>query len=85
MTEEQWEVLETVSGSAQAEILRGLLEAKEIEVVLSQEGAGKVLSVSVGPLSEVQLLVPTKDIDRARLILDDYYSGSLEDIADVED
>ena len=80
MTEDKWEVLDTVSGSMTAELLRGMLEAQEIDVVLSQEGAGRsVIAVSVGPLSEVQILVPSKDIERARILLDEYYKEPRED------
>ena len=42
MTEGKWEVVTTVSGSMQADILRTLLESRDIEVFLNQEGAGRV-------------------------------------------
>ena len=38
MPETNWEVVYETNGSFVAEILRGLLEAQEIPVVLSQEG-----------------------------------------------
>ena len=40
MPQENWVVLEQVSGSAVAEMLKGLLEAQGLEVLLSQEGIG---------------------------------------------
>jgi hypothetical protein len=55
---------------AQAEILRGLLEAEGITVVLSQEAAGSVLPVDVGAFGQVELLVPADQAARAREILD---------------
>ena len=35
--------------------------------------------MNVGPLGEVDILVQEKDLARAQQILDDYYSGALED------
>ena len=86
MPAEKWEVLETVGGSFQAEILRGLLEAQGVSVVLSQEGAGhSAYAVTVGPLGEVQILVPSEELPEARKILDDYYNGAYEDIPPLDD
>ena len=42
MPQENWVVLDQVSGSAVAEMLKGLLEAQGLEVLLSQEGIGGV-------------------------------------------
>jgi len=78
MTDIHWEVVEEVSGDIQAEIIRGLLEANEIPVWLSQEGAGKVYSVGIGALGKVQILVPSDVSDRARAILEDYRLGRYE-------
>jgi len=85
MVDEKWEELDTVSGPFQAEVLRGLLEAQEIPVLLIQEGAGRAVGFTVGPLGEVQILVPSVEIDRAKIILDDYYSGKLVDNVSFED
>jgi hypothetical protein len=78
MTEQDWVVVETVTGSLQAELLRGLLEAQEIEVILSQEGAGRAFGLEVGPMGEVQILVSKKDSERARAIIDNYFSAAFE-------
>jgi hypothetical protein len=86
MPAENWVVLEEVSGSFQAEILRGLLEAQGISVVLSQEGAGhSAYAVTVGPLGQVQILVPTEQYPDARKILGDYYSGAFEDTPPLDE
>jgi len=77
---EKWVELDTVSGSLQAELLRGLLEAQGVHVYLSQEGAGRsAYAVNVGPLSEVHLLVYEDELEQARQVLDDYYAGKFED------
>ena len=75
---EDWIVLAEVPGMLQAEILRGLLEAQEISTVLSQEGAGKAIGLTIGTLGTVQILVPSKDQERARELLEAYYAGDVE-------
>jgi hypothetical protein len=78
MTEDKWELITTVSGELQADLLRGLLEAEGINVFLNQEGAGKVYGLMMGPMGEVQVLVPENQSETARQIVDDYYAGKFE-------
>ena len=90
MREENWKVIDEVDGELQAEILRGLLEAQGIQVLLSQEGIGHfAFSVTVGPLSTVQILVPTSQVEAAMAIMDDYHQGKFEsageDLPDLEE
>jgi hypothetical protein len=82
---EEWVVVEKVAGSLQAEFLRGFLESQGISVVLSQEGVGSVFPVTVGPLSQVQILVSKSDAPQAKKILDDYYTGNLEDQVQLDE
>jgi len=84
MAELQWEVVYETNGALLAEILRGLLEAQDISVVLSQEGAGRVYGLTVGTLGRVQILVPATDLDRAQKILDEYEKGEMTDQPTVE-
>jgi hypothetical protein len=77
---EDWIVLDEVAGMPQAEILRGLLEAQDIPSVLSQEGAGRAIGLTIGTLGSVQILIPAKDLARAREILAIYYAGSDENL-----
>ena len=85
MSEQSWVVVETVAGSLQAELLRGLLEAQEIEVILSQEGAGRAFGLEVGPMGEVQIMVSQQNSQRARAIIDEYYSGAFQSQGDSGD
>jgi hypothetical protein len=78
MSDENWEVVLEVSGELQADLLRNLLEAQGIEVFLNQEGAGRAYGLTVGPLGEVQIMVPEHQSQEARQILDDYYAGKFE-------
>ena len=77
MANDELVMLEEVTGSAQAEALRGLLEAQGVQVVLSRESAGQsTLPVTFGILGSVQLLVRKTDESQARQILEEYYAGA---------
>ncbi len=83
MAEQKWEVVETIAGDFQAELLRGLLEAQGIPVVLSQEGAGRSLyPVTVGALGKVDVLVPSSYREQALQVIRDYNAGAFEDSED---
>ena len=77
--DEEIVVVETTSGMMEAEILRGLLEAQGITVWLLQESAGRAIGLSVGPLGQVDLMVPADQAEEAKKILDDYHAGRLID------
>lgn len=78
MSETELVVVDEVAGELQGEIVRGLLEAQGIPAMLSEEGAGRVYGLGVGPLARVQILVPAEFSQQARQILDEYYAGKLE-------
>ena len=78
MSEDKWELVIEVSGEFQANLLRNLLEVQGIKVFLNQEGAGKAYGLTVGPLGQVQVLVPEHQSQEARQIVDDYYAGKFE-------
>jgi hypothetical protein len=83
MKDENWEIVDEVSGELQAELLRGLLEAQGIEVVLNQEGAGRAYGLNIGTLGQVQIMVPSHAAEEARQILDDYYAGKFEETDNI--
>lgn len=76
MPESNWVVVETVNGSLNGEILRGLLQAQGIEAMLSQEGAGRALGLEVGPMGEVDILVSPEDVTQARDVINEFYRGA---------
>lgn len=85
MSQDKWQVLDNVTGSVQAEVLKGFLEAQGIEVILSQEGIGEsVFPVSIGPLSEIQILVRADQLQDAQKIMSEYNAGDFEDLADSD-
>jgi hypothetical protein len=78
MPEDGLVLLEEVAGAGQAEVLRGLLEAQDIHVLLSQESASSAIPVSFGILGDVQIMVKEEDLERAREILEEYYAGEFD-------
>lgn len=78
MSDESWEVVTEVSGELQASLLRNLLEAQGIKVFLNQEGAGRAYGLTLGPLGEVQVMVPEHQSQEAHQIVEDYYAGKFE-------
>jgi hypothetical protein len=80
MSEITWEVVYETNGSLLAEILRGLLEAQDLTVVLSQEGLGRVYGLTVGTLGRVQILVPAPDVERAQQILEEYETSNMDEL-----
>lgn len=77
MDDINWEILDEVAGNVNAELIRSYLEAYEIPVVLSQEGAGhSVFPVNVGRFGRVQILVPSEYLEQAQQLLEIYQSGS---------
>jgi len=84
MTEANWVRVARVWGDLQAELLRGLLEAQGIPVVLSREGAGRAIGLTVGPLGEVEILVPDHYLADANATIEGYETGEFED-QDFED
>ena len=85
MGEQKWEVVATIAGDFQAELLRGLLEAQDIPVVLSQEGAGhSVFPVTVGALGKVDVLVPGSHLEQALKVVEDFNAEIYDDTEDSD-
>jgi hypothetical protein len=79
MSDGNWVVLVKVAGELQAELLRGLLESQDIPVRLLQEGAARAVGLTVGPLGEVEIMVPNRNLSQARSVLARYYRGDFEE------
>ena len=79
MTANDWILLKNVYSQAESEIIKGMLEAQEIEVLLAQEGAAKAIGLNVGSLGEIQIHVQSSDIDDANALLVKFYSGNIEE------
>jgi hypothetical protein len=78
MGTEQWEVVEVVNDNILAEMLRGFLEAQGITAIISKEGAGHALGLTIGMLGESQIMVPSSSKELALQLLEDYRKGTFE-------
>lgn len=72
------EVVYVANGMLEAESVKILLESFEIPAFVNQESAGTVYGLSVGPLGEVEVVVPTKYIEDAKRIIKAMKAGELE-------
>jgi hypothetical protein len=70
-------VVFTTAGSGQAAIIRTMIEAAGIPVTTSQEGAGAVYGLTVGPLGMVDILVPENYAADAEALLAAMERGEL--------
>jgi hypothetical protein len=61
----------TADGQIEAEIIKGLLAANDIEVWLSQESAGSALGLTVGAMGEVKIMVRAEQAEQARSLLEE--------------
>lgn len=68
----------TAAGYLESEMIKGFLQAQEIEVWLNQESVGRTLGLSGGPLGEVDVLVPEQQVDRAQEVLREMFRGEFE-------
>jgi hypothetical protein len=62
---ERYEVVDTLFGRQEAEVLQSYLRAQDIDCQLSQEGAGPAIGITVDGLGQVQILVPTSQLEQA--------------------
>lgn len=77
MTKNEWVLLRKVHSHGESEVIRGMLEAQEIEVLLAQEGAAKAIGLNVGGLGEIQIHVKTEDEAAARELLDAFLADDV--------
>ena len=84
MNDGKWIEVCVIQGDIDAEILKGLLEAHEIPVLLSKEGAGRALGLTMGPLGEVEILVPVSFQDEAASIIEQFKSGEFDQLMDQD-
>jgi len=65
-----------VSGNLEAEIIKSFLNSLDIPCLLSNEALGKVYGLGVGPLAEVEVLVPPEHADEAREAMEGYWESA---------
>jgi hypothetical protein len=69
-------VIDTVSGRAQAEMLKSYLNAQGVPCEVSQEAAGQLEGLTFGPLGSADLLVPSHHARQARELLKEFHRAS---------
>lgn len=79
------EVVYVASGGIEAESVKILLESFGLKAYVNQESAGRTYGLTVGPLGEVEVLVPSDQVEEALKIISDMNSGKLEDSPDTLD
>ena len=72
------EVVYTANGMLEAESIRIMLESFGISAFVNQESAGLTYGLTVGPLGEVDVLVPKDKLEEAKKIIQDMNNGLLE-------
>lgn len=75
----------TAYGQLEADMVRLMLEAAGITVILRRESAGMVYGLTVGPLGEVHLYVPSSQFEEARQLIHAMQSGELENLTSEDE
>jgi hypothetical protein len=78
------DVVFTANGMLEAETVKILLESFGIPAFTNQESAGAAYGLTVGPLGEVDVLVPKEFLKDARKIIEEMQEGNLE-VKDASD
>ncbi len=63
--QDTWEVVYLAANELEGEVIRGRLESEGIPAVLKGEALGRVYGMTVGPLAQVEVLVPAPLVQRA--------------------
>lgn len=75
--------LVVLNDPAEAEVLRGLLEAQGIRVMLSKEGASTAYGLTAGTFGEVEVFVSASQAEEAGRIFEENF-GPLDAGADED-
>jgi hypothetical protein len=71
-------VVYVANGMLEAESVKILLESFQIPAYVNQESAGLTYGLTVGPLGEVDVLVPPEYLEQAKGVISDMKNGLLE-------
>ena len=77
MSERKWELITQVESMIEAEIIRGMLEAQDFEVLVSQEGYQHAIGLMGAPFAMIDIFVPNDQAEAAHHLMDDYNEGRL--------
>lgn len=71
-------VVYVANGTLDGESVKILLESFGIPAYTNQQSAGMTYGLTVGPLGEVDIMVPDKYIEQAKKVISDMENGLLE-------
>lgn len=74
-SENRFVKLVTLHDPAQAEVLRGMLEAQGMQVLLTKEAAAQVYGTFVGSMSEIELYVAAEHEEAAKALVDELFKS----------
>jgi len=80
--DEKFVVVDRVVGELQGQIIKGLLTASGINAQVFEQGGAR--EIGVAGLSEVDVVVPAEQEAEARVLLEAYYAGDLEEKSEEE-
>lgn len=69
----------TCNGQLDAEMVKAFLQSFQLHAVASRESLGSVYGLTVGPLGEVDILVPTEEAETALDLLRRMEAGEFDD------
>lgn len=78
MKNEEPRKIATLTNPAEAEVLRGFLEARGIQVMLSKEGASTAYGLTAGAFGETEVFVPASQAEEAERIFAENFGGEGE-------
>lgn len=78
MADKKLTKIAVLNDPAEAEVLRGLLEAQGIPVMVSKEGASTVYGLTVGAFAEIEIFVPADQAKDAKRIFHETFRADAE-------
>ncbi|MEJ5201043.1 MAG: DUF2007 domain-containing protein [Anaerolineales bacterium] len=75
---EKYGVVYVANGQLEAETIRLFLEAHDIKAFIFQEGVGNTYGLTIGPLGEAKVVVPTEQIEQAVNLLEQMEMGEFD-------
>jgi hypothetical protein len=78
MADKKLTKIAVLNDPAEAEVLRGLLEAQGIPVMLSKEAASTVYGLTAGAFAEIEIFVPADQATDAERIFRETFGAEAE-------
>ncbi len=83
MSNRKWKLITKAETMIEAEIIRGMLEAQEIEALISKAGYANAMGITGAPGASIDVLVPNDQFEAANQLMEDYYGGELTEAWEI--